>query len=354
MTLDEVFLGVLWAGLTLYVLLAGADFGAGLWDLLAGGTQRGMPVRALIAESLGPIWEANHVWLIFVIVLMWTGFPSAFAAIASTAYIPLTLVALGIIGRGAAFAFRGASEELRQQRLFGAVFALSSVVTPFFLGTVAGAIASRRIPPGIARGDIVTSWWNPTSVAIGLLGVGVGAYLAAVYLTRDAARHAPELVEGFRRRALASGVTVGGLAVAGLLVLRADAPELYDPLLHGRGAPLVGVSVAAGLASLGLLVARRFLAVRVTAGLAAAAVLWAWAAAQSPTLLPGLTVSQAAAPRAVLEATLAAVGVGALLLLPSLWWLFRIFQGAHEPQVAPDGSPDGGGAPGAPTQPVRE
>jgi cytochrome bd ubiquinol oxidase subunit II len=337
MTLDEVFLGVVWVGMTLYVLLAGADFGAGLWDLLAGGTQRGTSARALIAESIGPVWEANHVWLIFVVVLMWTGFPPAFAAIASTAYIPLTLVALGIIGRGAAFAFRGASEELRLQRLFGAVFAVSSVITPFFLGTVAGAIASGRIPPGIARGDIVTSWWNPTSVAIGLLGVGVCAYLAAVYLTRDAARHAPELVEGFRRRALLSGLVVGGLAVIGLLVLRADAAALATPLLHGRPALLVGVSVASGLASLVLLAARRYLAVRLTAGLAAAAVLWAWAAAQYPELLPGLTVDQAAAPRAVLQATLGAVGVGALLLLPGLYWLFRLFQGAHAAPAAPRG-----------------
>jgi cytochrome bd ubiquinol oxidase subunit II len=326
MTLADVLLVVMWIGLTLYALLGGADFGGGFWDLIAGRSIQGMPQRRLIEHSIGPVWEANHVWLIFVIVLLWTGFPSVFAAIASTAYIPLTLAALGIIGRGAAFAFRKVSEELALQRLFGAAFAFSSVVTPFFLGTVAGGVASGRIPAGIAAGDLVGSWWNPTSVATGVLGVGLGAYLAAVFLTRDASRHAPELVSAFRRRALAAGVAVGAVAVVGLLVVRSDAPDLYSGLTHGPGLALLGTSVAAGLVSLALLVARRYLAVRLTAGVAAAAVLWGWAAAQYPTLLPGVDVEAAAANGTVLAATLGALGVGAVVLLPSLWWLFTLFQ----------------------------
>src|SRR6266511_4406968 len=184
----QCLLAVMWLGLTLYTLLGGADFGGGCWDLLAGGARRGMPQRKLIEHSIGPVWEANHVWLIFVIVLLWTGFPSVFAAVTSTLYIPLTLAAFGIIARGAAFAFRKASTELWQQRLFGAAFALASVLTPFFLGTVAGGVASGRVPPGLAEGDLLTSWWNPTSVLSGALAVGTCAYLAAAYLCADARR----------------------------------------------------------------------------------------------------------------------------------------------------------------------
>src|SRR3954449_2891078 len=155
MSLADTALAVLWLGLTAYVLFGGADFGGGFWDLVAGGDRRGAAHRGLVEHAIGPVWEANHVWLIFVIVMLWTGFPSVFAAVASTMYIPLTLVALGIIARGSAFAFRKASTELGYQRIFGAAFAISSVITPFFLGTVAGGIASQRVPPGIARGDIL-------------------------------------------------------------------------------------------------------------------------------------------------------------------------------------------------------
>jgi hypothetical protein len=188
MSSADWMLAVTWVGLTLYALFGGADFGAGFWDLLAGGDVRGRPQRGLIEHSIGPVWEANHVWLIFVIVLAWTGFPPVFAAVASTLYIPLTLAAFGIIARGAAFAFRKASTELWQQRLFGAAFALSSVLTPFFLGTIAGGIASGRVPSGLARGNLLTSWWNPTSILGGVLAVGTCAYLAAVYLCADARR----------------------------------------------------------------------------------------------------------------------------------------------------------------------
>lgn len=329
MGLPEIMLTVTWLGLTAYVLLGGADFGGGIWDLLAGGTERGRPQRALIEHSIGPVWEANHVWLIFVMVLMWTGFPAVFAAIASTLYIPLTLVALGIIARGSAFAFRKVSTRVPRQRLFGATFALSSLLTPFFLGTVAGAIASGRVPPGIAAGDLVTSWLNPTSLITGLLAVGITAYLAAVYLTRDAERDgAVTLAEQFRRRALVTGVVLGGLSLAGLLVLRADAAPLYAELTGGAGLPLLALSVVAGVVSLVLLWWRRYLVVRLTAALAVVGLLWGWAAAQVPELLPGVTVEQAAATPTVLLATLIALAVGATLLVPSLWWLFATFQAA--------------------------
>jgi cytochrome bd ubiquinol oxidase subunit II len=329
MPLPEIMLVVLWVGLTAYVLFGGADFGGGVWDLLAGGSERGRPQRALVEHSIGPVWEANHVWLIFVLVLMWTGIPSVFAAVTSTLYIPLTLVALGIIARGAAFAFRKASTQLWQQRLFGATFAFSSLVTPFFLGTVAGAIASGRVPPGIAAGDLVTSWVNPTSIVSGVLAVLTAAYLAAVYLTRDAERAGDaELVEQFRRRALGSGLVVGVVSAAGVAVLGADAPELYAELTTGRALPFLLIAVLSGLASLLLLWRGAYVAVRLTAAVAVTGLLWGWGLGQYPELLPGVSIADAAATDPVLAASLGALGVGALLLVPSLWWLYATFQ--HE------------------------
>jgi cytochrome d ubiquinol oxidase subunit II len=330
-------IGVMWVALTAYVLLGGADFGGGAWDLLAGNDRSGERQRALIEHSIGPVWEANHVWLIFVIVLCWTGFPPVFAAVASTMYIPLMLVALGIIARGAAFAFRKVSVEPWQRRLFGATFAASSVLTPFFLGTVAGGIASGRVPVGIAAGDLVTSWVNPTSLLAGVLAVGTAAHLAAVYLCADAYRdHDLDLAELFRRKAVGTAAIVGVVALGGIAVLRADAPVLYDGLT-GRALPMVAVSAAGGLVSLVLLARRRYVAARLGAATAVAAVLWGWALAQYPTLLlPAGTIDAMAADPAVLRATLVATAVGTALLIPSLAWLFILVQ--RERQVpAPDG-----------------
>ncbi|GAB2731280.1 cytochrome d ubiquinol oxidase subunit II [Nocardioides pakistanensis] len=327
MPLPEIMLAVMWVGLTAYVLFGGADFGAGVWDLVAGNAERGRSQRALIEHSIGPVWEANHVWLIFVIVLMWTGIPSVFAAVASTLYIPLTLAALGIIARGSGFAFRKATVHLWEQRLFGATFAFSSVVTPYFLGAVAGSIASGRVPQGIAAGDLVSSWVNPLSVITGLLTVAICAYMAAVFLTRDAERHGERaLAEVFRRRALITGVVLGVLSAAGLAVLRVDAPGLFEALTTGRALPLLAVSVAAGTISLVLLYRRRYVAVRVTASLAVTGLLWGWGVGQYPQMLPGLDLAEAAATDAVLAASLIALGVGAFLLVPSLWWLYATFQ----------------------------
>jgi cytochrome d ubiquinol oxidase subunit II len=348
MTLPEILLAVTWVGMTAYALLGGADFGGGFWDLLAGGARQGAARRDLIEHSIGPVWEANHVWLIFVLVVLWTAFPAVFAAVASTLSIPLTLAAVGIIARGAAFAFRKSVAEVRVKRLFGAAFALSSVLTPFFLGTVAGAVASGRVPPGNARGDLVGSWWNPTSLLGGVLAVGVCAWLAAAYLTADAARAGrPELAEWFRRRGLLTGAVVGALALAGIGVLRADAPDLFDGLT-GRALPLVAASALAGLASLWLLWTRRFLVVRVTAALAVAAIVWGWAAGQYPWMLQGeLTIEQAAAGRAVLQAVLGSLLVGALLFLPPLAWLLVLFQRSQRPGGArrPSGRRPGGALP---------
>ncbi len=308
MSLATALLGLIWLSVTAYALLAGADFGAGFWDLIAGGAHRGGDRRALIEHSIGPVWEANHVWVIFVLVLVWTAFPPLFAAAASTLYIPLTLIAIGIIARGSAFAFRKAVTEVWQRRLFGAAFAFSSVITPFFLGATAGAIASGRVPVGLARGDIMTSWANPTSLICGMLAVGVCAYLSAVYLTADARRaEHTELAEYFRRQGLLSGVVVGAIALAAVAVVHGDAHELYHGLTH-RGLTLVATSIVMGFLSLVLLARRHYVAVRASAALAVIAVLWAWGIGQYPQLLPGLNIDQAAAAPATLQATLGSGG----------------------------------------------
>ena len=338
MTAADWLLVVIVAALTAYALFGGADFGAGFWDLFAGGAVAGARQRKLIEHAIGPVWEANHVWLIFTIVLLWTGFGPVFAAVAATCYIPLTAAALGIIGRGAGFAFRKTSTTVARQRVFGATFAFSSIVTPFFLGTVVGGIASGRIPREIDARNLITAWWNPTSVTTGVLAVAVCAYLAAVFLTRDAQRHEPALVPAFRLRALWTGAVVGVLAIVAIFVVRAD-----SGLSLGRPAALtlVVVSVAAGAASLVLLWFQRFVLVRITAGLAAATILWAWGAAQYPYLLSGrLTIADAAAPASVMHATLGTVVVGVAIVVPSLLWLFRLFQ-ASSPAPSSAAEADG-------------
>ncbi|MFG1874671.1 cytochrome d ubiquinol oxidase subunit II [Sphaerisporangium sp. NPDC049003] len=321
----RIVLVVMWVGITLYALLAGADFGGGAWDLLAGRSRTGMARRGLIERSIGPVWEANHVWLIFVLVLLWTAFSGVFASVMSTLYIPLTLAAIGIIARGTAFAFRKAATELWQRRLFGGAFAVSSVLTPFFLGTAAGAIASGRVPPGLARGDILTSWLNPTSLLGGVLAVMVCVYLAGAYLCDDAVEAGrPDLAEWFRVRGLVAAVLIGAVALGGIAVLRWDAPGLFTGLTH-RGLPLVVAGAVLGVGSLVLLWRRVYPLVRATAMLGVITILWGWALAQFPVMLPpSLTYRQAAAEPSVLTATLVVTAIGVALIAPSMAWLLAV------------------------------
>jgi cytochrome d ubiquinol oxidase subunit II len=271
--LPELCLGLAMVGITAYAVLGSADFGAGFWDLTAGGAHRGGRVRGMIQRSMSPVWEANHVWLIFVLVVVWTAFPVAFASIFSTLSIPLFLSALGIIFRGAAFALRGQAGTIREARALGGLFASSSVLIPFCLGTVAGAIASGRVPVGNAAGDPWSSWLNPTSVLIGVLGIVTGAHLAAVFLAGDSRRAGQEdLVRAFRARALATGALAGAVALGGLLVLRSDARDLYDGLLSGGGLACVLVSAVGGVATIALVWTERYGPARLTAAAAVGAI----------------------------------------------------------------------------------
>jgi cytochrome d ubiquinol oxidase subunit II len=308
------------------VVLGGADFGAGFWDLTAGGAERGAPVRAMIKRAMSPVWEANHVWLIFVLVMLWTAFPEAFGSITSTLAVPLFLAALGIVLRGGAFALKGQAATIAEARALGATFALSSVLVPFFFGTVVGAIASGEVPVGNAAGDEWSSWTGTTALFVGALAVASGAHLAAVFLGADSQRAGrPELVSAFRTRALGSGVVAGALALAGLAVVNSDAPDLYDGLTSGGGLACVIVSGVAGVTTLALEWREQFEVARYTAAAAVAAIVAGWALAQEPYLLPPhLTVSEAAAPHATLLALVIAACVGMALLIPALAWLFRL------------------------------
>jgi cytochrome d ubiquinol oxidase subunit II len=323
---------VLFFGVTAYAVFAGADFGAGFWDLIAGGARRGERPRAVIDHSIGPVWEANHVWLIFTLVVLWTAFSEAFASITLTLFVPLTLAALGIVLRGSSFAFRKAVFRTRDQRNFGAAFASSSVLVPYCMGAVAGAIASGRVPAGGEAGEPVSSWINPTSILGGVLAVTACAYLAAVYLVWDSRRLDDEVMtEYFRRRAIAAGVVVGVVAFVGIFVLHSDARYVFDGLAS-RALPFVILSALCGAGSL-LLLFRNARGARALSIGAVATVVIGWGVAQWPYMLPtSLKVSQAAAPDGTLEAVLVVFAIAAVTILPALALLYVLDQKSALPE----------------------
>ena len=326
MTLDAYPLILIVAGLTAYAVLGGADFGAGFWSLLAGPSDdRGKPLRDHAHHAIGPVWEANHVWLIFVLVVCWTGYPSAFGSIMSTLAVPLFIAAVGIILRGTAYALRAGTGTGGELRMVDLVFALSSIIVPFAFGAAIGGIASGRVPVGNAEGDTWSSWLNWTSLLVGVLAIAVAAYLAAVYLSADAIRIGePALAEAFRARALAMGVVAGAVALGGLLVVRHDAPEISDGLTHGWGLAAVIASALAGATTMLLVFVRRYGPARATAAAAVGAVLVGWVLAQRPDVLPGLSIHEAAAPHTTLIALVIATAIGAVLLVPSLVILYGL------------------------------
>jgi cytochrome bd ubiquinol oxidase subunit II len=313
-------------GIAAYIVLAGADFGAGLWYLLAGPGPKGRPVRNFTYHAMAPVWEANHVWLIFVLVVTWTAYPAAFGSIASTLAAALFVAAVGIIMRGTTYALRsGAAADRESEGVTGFIFGASSLLTPFALGAAIGGIASGRVPVGNAAGDLATSWLNPTSIMTGVLAVATSGYLAAVYLAGDATRSGEaQLARTFQRRALIMGLVAGALAIAGLVVLRSDARALFDDLTSGAGIVAVIASAAAGVVTLALVRAQRYEPARFSAALAVAAIVAGWGIAQSPDILPGLTVRAAAAGHSTLVALLISIAAGLIVLLPSLALLFGL------------------------------
>jgi cytochrome d ubiquinol oxidase subunit II len=329
--LERLVAAAMFLGVIAYALLGGADFGTGFYDLTAGGGEGGNALRARIDESIGPVWEANHVWLIYVLVTWWTGFPRAFAAAMTTLFVPLVLAVAGIVLRGASFVFRHYAANFRQARLFSAIFAGSSLITPFFLGTVAGAIASGRVPAG-GYGDQLRAWVNPTSLVGGCLAVATSAFLAGVYLTADAA-HAGEtqLAEQLRRRSLGVGIVAGIIVFAGLYPVAHDAPTLSEGL-RSRAWPLLVLAALCGVATLLLLYHRRFSVARFTAAAAVGSVITGWGVGQYPWMLVDqLTIHDAAGAKATLAGLLVAVALAAVLVLPALGYLLWFTQKIDEP-----------------------
>lgn len=315
-SLADSLAGVILIALTAYVLLGGADFGGGVWDLLASGPRK-THQRDLIAHAIGPVWEANHVWLILAIVLLFTCFPPVFSRIAIALHVPLTLMLIGIVLRGSAFVFQTYGGG------GGRVFAIASLVTPVLLGMCVGAIAAGAIgTPGGATGPgfyrlYVAPWLRPFPFAVGLFALTCFAFLAAVYLTLEA--RDTEQREDFRRRALLSGVWL--LMTAGLALALAPHRNLVEPRLMA----LTGVAAAAAFWALWR---RRYRIARAAAALQVALILWGWAAGQYPHMLPpSYTIQNSAAPPVTLELVLIALIVGAIVLFPSLYYLFRVFKG---------------------------
>jgi cytochrome d ubiquinol oxidase subunit II len=322
MTADAVG-AILLTGITLYAVLGGADFGGGLWDLLAGGDRRGLAPRELIDESITPVWEANHVWLVFDLVIFWTAFPHAFASVMTTLALPLWLALAGIVLRGAGFAFRKELTRLSWRRVSGATFAFSSLLTPFFMGTVVGAIATGAVPANASHASL-SAWTSTTALLAGFLFVAACGYLAAVYLTGEAAARGDQRMRSyFTRRAQAAAIAAGVLSLAALASLHGSDPLVYGRLT-GRALPLVIVAGVCGVALLVLLAAGRLVGVRVIAALGVAAVVWGWGVAQYPVLLPGtaVTLSSAGAPNDTLGALVVLFIVAALLIGPAFILLY--------------------------------
>ncbi len=333
-TLPVVIAGIMVVSLNAYVLLAGADFGGGVWDFFASGPRRAAQ-RTLIADAIGPVWEANHVWLILVVVLLFTCFPAAFAALSITLHIPLVIMLVGIVMRGAAFTFRTYdSQRDAVQNRWSLVFAVASLVTPVILGVCVGAIAAGCIPTDAGmtfasetfRDAYIAPWLTAFSFAIGATTLALFAQLAAVYLTVEAAD--PELQDDFRRRAL---IAQGGALASALLALvlaQREAPALSEGLLRGwQSIPLLATVSVSAAATAWFLHQRRFRHARVSAAIQASAILWGWPLAQFPWLLPRhLTIETAASPAPTLRLIAIALAIGALLLFPSLFYLFRVFK----------------------------
>jgi cytochrome bd ubiquinol oxidase subunit II len=319
-----------------YAVLGGADFGGGIWDLFATGPRRDAQ-RDAIAHAMGPVWEANHVWLIFVIVIIFSAFPAAYAALSIALFVPFHLVLLGIILRGAAFVFRAYSPQSARGagsgpagRRWGAVFGAASVITPVLLGMCLGAVSTGGIrldDGGVSFAGPVPAWLEPLSLFMGALALALCAYLAAVFLANETAG---DLREDFRTRALLAGTAVVGLSAILLPLVRSEAPHLWTGLTGGAATPVLAPGVVAALLSGWWLRQRRYRLARASAVVQIACLLAGWAIAQSPYIIyPGLTLEQAAAPHSTLLFILWTTPAGMALLIPSLWYLFRVFKGEH-------------------------
>jgi cytochrome d ubiquinol oxidase subunit II len=332
MPTERLLGGAVLLSLCLYVLMGGADFGGGVWDLLAFGPRR-REQRKLIEKALGPIWEANHVWLILAVVLLFSAFPKAFMAISIALHIPLTIFLIGVVFRGSAFTFRSydSKQSDRRQQRWGLLFSLASVASPVLLGVVVGAVASGsiRFQNGVVDGGFVFPWLAPFPITVGLFALSLVAFLAATYLANEA--EDPRLADDFRARALASGALVGLLALAAFALSFNGAPRIREGLTERPWTwPLHAATAIFALTAFAALFRRRFALARLAAAGQTTMILLGWAASQYPYLVvPDLTIDSAAASPVVLRLLLIALAAGSVILFPALYILFRIFKGGR-------------------------
>ncbi len=314
------------SSLIIYALMGGADFGGGIWNLLALGP-RAKRQREAIADAIAPIWEANHVWLILVIVLLFTGFPRGFATMMTALNIPITVMLLGIVLRGSAFVFR--KYDVKDERRWNTLFAIASFLTPFFQGIILGALTTGQIR--VEQGRVVTGflagWLTPFALACGVFALGLFAFLAATYLTVDT-KDEPKLQDDFRLRSLCSGLALAPIALVVFLTAKRGAPEMYHGLTRWWAPLLLAWTSLLAVTALVALWLRRFAVARLAAIGQVTLVLVGWGLAQYPNLVtPDITVTNAAAPEFTLRLLVIALGFGAMVLLPSLVYLFYIFKG---------------------------
>lgn len=332
MSIALIALAILWLALIAYAVLGGADFGAGIWDLFAIGAQR-QRHRQLINQAIGPVWEANHVWLIFLIVGLFSVFPAAFAALTIALFIPLSIALVGIVLRGAAFIFRTyeLNASSRSADIWSRVFSTTSLITPFFLGTSAAAVASGKLvaPNGVAQADLGSAWLSPFALTIGAMAVTLCASLAATYLTQEASsRGEVDLTDIYRRRALLMGAITAVLGTLGLLLSPQEAPLLWDGMF-ARALPVVITTMLIGLVTAALLFWRRYNLARAMVVLETAFLLGSWGLSQYPYIIPPhITIANSANDPNVILALVIAIAIGMALLLPSLYYLFSVFKSA--------------------------
>jgi cytochrome d ubiquinol oxidase subunit II len=330
MSVALIALSILWLGLIAYAVLGGADFGAGIWNLFAIGPQARRQIQ-LINKALGPVWEANHVWLIFLIVGLFTAFPSAFAILSIALFVPLTIALIGIVFRGSAFIFRTYAIDSAgpAPRWWSRVFSTASLVTPFFLGAAAAAVASGRIEVtnGNVQVDLGSTWTTPFALTIGAMAVSLCASLAAVYLSVEARNnHEESLAETYRLRAIIAGAITAVLGALGLLLSPSEAPLLWQGLLT-RAIPVVIVTMVIGLATAAALFFRKYSLARILIILEAAFLLGSWGLSQYPFIIPPhVTIDNAANEPDVIVALLISIGIGMILILPALYYLFSVFK----------------------------
>ena len=337
MSPEIVLAGVLLAALVIYSLLGGADYGAGFWDLMCSGLRR-HDQRDLIARAIQPVWEANHIWLILVVVLTFSGFPSAFSYISLGLAVPLFLILLGIVLRGSSYVFRAYfTGSVRTQLQWGKVFSISSCITPLFLGIVIGTISSDSVlvKDGLSENGFLRTWFCPFPLIVGLLALSLFAYLSACYLTIETDNAA--LQSDFRTRALISGIVSIVMAVLTYVIAGDSAKSIRDGLAHAPYVWLIecGAAVAA-LIAFQALWSRRYLRARMAAAVQVALIVAGWGVAQYPYLVrPQLTIANSAAPSNIVSDLVVAVALGAVILIPSLILLLVVFK-THRESISAD------------------